>query len=172
MREGAEYEGGLIGGAQERRRRAGTENVAALVGFGEASRLARLELDQRCEHLTALRDRFEEGVEAVPEVRIHCRESPRLPHTTHLAVLGLEGEALLIRLDLRGFAVSTGSACASGVVEPSPALVSMGMNPEEALSSLRISFGMTNTVAEVDDLLGVFEGEAAALRSVAPLLRS
>jgi cysteine desulfurase len=86
-------------------------------------------------------------------------------------VLGLEGEALLIRLDLRGFAVSTGSACASGVVEPSPALLSMGMSPEEALSSLRISFGMTNTPAEVDDFLAVFEGEAAALRQVAPLLR-
>ena len=171
VREGADYEGGLIGGSQERRRRAGTENVAALVGFGEASRLAHLELDERFEHLTTLHDRFENGVADVPDVRIHCRESPRLPHTTHLAVLGLEGEALLIRLDLRGFAVSTGSACASGVVEPSPALVSMGMSPEEALSSLRISFGMTNTTAEVDDFLGVFEGEAAALRQVAPLLR-
>ena len=168
IREGASYGGGLVGGSQERRRRASTENVAALVGFGEASRLAFLELEDRNLFLTGLRDRFEAGLEADPDILVHCAGSTRLPHTTHLAALGLEGESLLIRLDLAGFAVSTGSACASGVVEPSPALISMGIEPDEALASLRISFGMTNTTEEVDALLGAFRTESAALRRVAP----
>ena len=172
IRRGQEFAGGLVGGSQERNRRAGTENVAALVGFGEACRLARLELDQRQPFLASLRDRFEEAIQGIAGVRIHCAESLRLPHTSHLAVEGVEGEALLIRLDLAGFAVSTGSACASGVVEPSPALLAMGLEAEEALSSLRVSFGMRNTVAEVDAFLEVFSREIEELRRLAPALEA
>jgi len=119
-----------------------------------------------------LRDRFEAAIEAVAGVRIHCAESPRLPHTSHFAVEGVEGEALLIRFDLAGFAVSTGSACASGVVEPSPALLAMGLDAEEALASLRVSFGMRNTVAEVDAFLLVFGHEIDELRRLAPALEA
>lgn len=172
IRQDAEFSGGLVGGSQERGRRAGTENVAAIVGFGEACRLGRLELDERYSFLRRLRDRFELGIADVPDIRIHCRDSPRLPHTSHLAILGVEGEALLIRLDLAGYAVSTGSACASGVVEPSPALMAMGLEAEEALASLRISFGMTNTMDQVNDFVGVFAREAEALRQLAPAMQA
>lgn len=172
IRQDAEFSGGLVGGSQERGRRAGTENVAAIVGFGEACRLGRLELDERYSFLRRLRDRFELGIADIPDIRIHCRDSPRLPHTSHLAILGVEGEALLIRLDLAGYAVSTGSACASGVVEPSPALMAMGLEAEEALASLRISFGMTNTMDQVNDFVGVFAREAEALRQLAPAMQA
>jgi cysteine desulfurase len=158
----------LLGGGQERRRRASTENVAAIVGFGEAARWAAAELDSRHAHLASLRDRFEAGLASIDDVRIHCQESPRLPNTSHLAVAGVEGEALTIRLDLAGFAVSTGSACASGTVEPSPTLLAMGLSAEEALSSLRVSFGMTNSTAEVDSFLGALAEEVSALRRLAP----
>ncbi len=99
---------------------------------------------------------------------MHCQGSPRLPNTSHLAVAGVEGEALTIRLDLAGFAVSTGSACASGTVEPSPTLLAMGLPAEEALSSLRVSFGLTNTAAEVDSFLQALAEEVSALRRLAP----
>jgi cysteine desulfurase len=160
----------LRGGGQERRRRASTENVAAVVGFGEVARHAAAEVDSRRAHLAGLRDRFESGVVAIDEVRVHCQASPRLPNTSHLAFRGVEGEALVIRLDLAGFAVSTGSACASGTVEPSPTLLAMGIAPEEALSSLRVSFGLTNTAAEVDAFLEALEREVAALRRLAPMV--
>jgi cysteine desulfurase len=157
----------LLGGSQERRRRAGTENVAGVVGLGRAAALAAAELPDRTRHLAALRDRFEAGAAALG-ARLHAVASPRLPNTAHLAFDGVEGEALLIRLDLAGFAVSTGSACASGAVEPSPTLLAMGLPRQEALGSIRVSFGMTNTAAEVEALVAALEHEVAALRRLAP----
>jgi cysteine desulfurase len=167
-RPGFELRPLLRGGGQERRRRASTENVAAIAGFGAAALHAAAELPERRAHLCALRDRFEAGLATIADVRVHCQRSPRLPNTSHLAVAGVEGEALVIRLDLAGFAVSTGSACASGAVEPSPALLAMGLPAHEALSSLRVSFGMTNTAAEVDRFLDALRAEVAALRRLAP----
>jgi cysteine desulfurase len=158
----------LLGGGQERRRRASTENVAAIVGFGEVARHAAAELEARHALLSTLRDRFEQGLDAVDDVRVHCQSSPRLPNTSHFAVDGVEGEALTIRLDLAGFSVSTGSACASGTVEPSASLLAMGFSAEEALSSLRVSFGLTNTTAEVDRFLAALGEQVAALRRLAP----
>jgi cysteine desulfurase len=163
----AELDPLLVGGSQERRRRASTENVAGIVGLGRAAAVAAAELPERTRHLAALRDRFEAGA-AELGARLHATASPRLPNTSHLAFDGVEGEALLIRLDLAGFAVSTGSACASGAVEPSPTLLALGMPPDEALGSIRVSVGMTNTAAEVDDLLAALEREVAALRRLAP----
>ena len=169
VRSGAELEPLLVGGSQERRRRASTENVPGIVGLGAACALARRELAERGRHLAALRDRFEAGVrEAIPDAVLHATGAPRLPNTSHLAVPGIEGEALLIRLDLAGFAVSTGSACASGTVEPSPGLQAMGMAPEEALASIRVSFGMTNTAEEVDRFLAALVREAGELRRLMP----
>ncbi len=162
----------LLGGGQERRRRAATENVAALVGFGASSESARLTLGPRGRHLTALRDRFEGGLSTIPDVVVHCQSSPRLPHTSHVAFLGVEAESLLVRLDLAGFAVSTGSACSSGVVEPSKTLLAMGISPREALASLRISFGMANSLDEVDRFLAVLPEEVSALRRLAPVARA
>jgi cysteine desulfurase len=160
-----EISGHLVGGSQERRRRAGTENVPALVGLGAAAAAAREELADRTAHLAALRDRFEAELRAqVPGAILHCRQSPRLPNTSHVAFEGVEGESLLIRLDLAGFAVSTGSACSSGSVEPSKTLLATGISREEALSSLRVSFGIGNTMEQVDAFLGALAREVAELR--------
>jgi cysteine desulfurase len=170
VRKGRELGGLLVGGSQERRRRASTENVPALVGLGEAAAAAREEMPARVAHLTALRDRFEaELPRHVPGALLHCTASPRLPNTSHVAFPGVEGESLLIRLDLAGFAVSTGSACSSGTVEPSKTLLAIGLPAEEALSSLRVSFGISNTLDEVDAFLGALAREVAELRRVSPL---
>ena len=167
LRKGAPYEGLLTGGGQERRRRASTENVPAIVGLGVAAALAQEEIAARGAHLAALRDRFEAGLETIPGAAVHCTGSPRLPSTSHVAIPDVEGESLLIRLDLAGFAVSTGSACSSGAVEPSKTLLAAGIPAEEALSSIRVSFGPENTADEVDAFLVALAREAAALRAAA-----
>lgn len=177
VRGGVEIEGLVVGGSQERRRRAGTENVAAIVGLGAAAALAQAEVgapaggagDQpavgsRTQHLAALRDRFEAGLAAIPDAAVHCHTAPRLPNTSHVAFAEVEGEALLIRLDLAGFAVSTGSACSSGTVEPSQTLLAMGLTAAEALSSIRVSFGPANRAAEVDLFLAALAREVGELR--------
>ena len=166
IREGAAFEPLILGGGQERRRRAGTENVAALVGFGVCAALASEELDGRIERLAALRDGLEAGLSRIPDVRLHCASSPRLPHVTHAAFPGLIGEELVVRLDLAGFAVSTGAACASGVVEPSRTLLAMGVPAAEALASIRISLGPTNDEAEIARFLPALTREVEALRSL------
>lgn len=169
VRKGRELPGLLVGGSQERRRRASTENVPAIAGFGAAAEAARLELDERRAFLSSLRDRFESLLpEKVPGAIVHCAESPRLPNTSHVAFPGVEGESLLIRLDLAGYAVSTGSACSSGTVEPSKTLLAIGLSRDEALASLRISFGITNRPEEVDGFLDALAREVAELRRVAP----
>lgn len=169
VRKGTEIAGHLVGGSQERRRRASTENVPAIVGLGEAAAVVLDEGPARTAHLAALRDRFEAGLGAIPGAILHCTGSPRLPNTSHVAFPGAEGEALLIRLDLAGFAVSTGSACSSGTVEPSKTLLAIGLSPEEALSSLRVSFGVPNTVDEVDAFLAALAREVAELRRLSPV---
>lgn len=165
VRKGAEISSHLVGGSQERRRRASTENVPAIVGLGAAAAAAREEMAHRTAHLAALRDRFEAALpDRVPGAIVHCRRSPRLPNTSNVAFQGVEGESLLIRLDLAGFAVSTGAACSSGSVEPSKTLLAAGISREEALSSLRVSFGIGNTIAEVDAFLAALAREVAELR--------
>ena len=165
IREGAAFEPLILGGGQERRRRAGTENVAALVGFGACAALASEELDGRIERLSRLRAGLEAGFAGIPDARLHCASSLRLPHVTHVAFPGVIGEELVVRLDLAGFAVSTGAACASGVVEPSRTLLAMGVEAAEALASIRISLGTTNDEAEIRRFLPVLEREVGALRS-------
>lgn len=169
VRKEAELSPLLAGGSQERRRRAGTENVPAIAGLGEAAAVAQEEMADRVALLASLRGLFEaELAGRMPGVIFHCQASPRLPNTSHVAFPGVEGEALLIRLDLAGFAVSTGSACSSGAVEPSKTLLAAGISPDEALSSLRVSFGITNRLQDVDAFLDALEREVAALRRVAP----
>lgn len=166
IRSDAEVEPFLLGGGQERGRRASTENVPGIVGLGAACAFAEDELEDRHRHLSSLRDRFEAGLERVVGAVAHCTGSPRLPNVSHVAFPGLEGEALMIRLDLAGFAVSTGSACASGAAEPSPTLVAMGLDRTEALGSLRISFGMPNTEDEVDAFLEALETQVMELHRI------
>jgi cysteine desulfurase len=164
IRKGVELNPYLLGGSQERHRRAGTVNVPAIVGMGEAAELAQAELEARRAHLLSLRDRLETGLREIGDIVIHGEAVERLPNTTHVALKDIDAQSLLIRLDLAGFAVSAGSACSSGTVEPSPALLAMGVTPQEALSSLRISLGSGNTEDEVDRFLVVLAREVAALR--------
>ena len=167
IRQGAPFAPMLLGGNQERRRRAGTQNVPALVGMGEAARLADRELEERRLHLSQLRDRFEGGLSRIADSVVHGSQAERLPNTTHVAFPGVDNQALLIRLDLAGFAVSAGSACSSGTLEPSPVLAAMGVPDEEAGSSIRVSFGNSNTAAEVDRFLEVLEQQLSELRHLA-----
>ncbi len=173
VRKGTPLDGHLVGGSQERHRRAGTENVPALVGLGEAAALARTEIAARGAYLASLRDRFEAGLTNgdFPGAVVHCARAPRLPNTSNVALPGIDGQALLIRLDLAGYAVSTGAACASGAVEPSPTLLALGLPAAEALSSLRVSFGPANRLEEVDGFLAALAAESAALRTLtAPMV--
>jgi cysteine desulfurase len=175
IRRGIPFEGLLLGGGQERRRRSSTENVPAIVGLGVACDVARQELAPRRAHLAAVRDHFESRLLAAAEpgaVRLHCVGAARVPHVTHVAFPGIEAQDLLIRLDLRGYAVSTGSACSSGAVEPSKVLTAMGLDADEARASLRVSFGVSNTREQVDEFVPVLLDEVAALRAAAdsPLL--
>jgi len=172
LRKGATYEPLIRGGSQERQRRAGTVNVPAVVGFGEAARLAANDLDMRSSSMLGLRERFESGLGRIPDAVVHGRSAERLPNTSHIALLGADSEALLIRLDLAGFAVSSGSACSSGTVEPSRTLLAMGVPKEEASCSLRISFGPGNTFQEVDAFLEILAQEAAELRRLSSAPRS
>ncbi|MEO7795408.1 MAG: cysteine desulfurase family protein [Thermoanaerobaculia bacterium] len=165
IRAGAEFSPLLIGGAQERQRRAGTVNVPAVVGFGVACAVAGRDLAAREQQLRRLRDRFEAGLAAIPGSLVHCASASRLPHTSHVAFPGVVGQELMIRLDLAGFAVSTGAACGSGTVQASPTLTAMGMPFDEAIASLRVSFGLPNTEDEVDRLLPVLADAVAVLRS-------
>lgn len=164
IRGGAAFSPLLVGGAQERRRRASTVNVPAVVGFGAACAVARRDLAERGRRLAGLRDRFEAGLAQIPGALVHCASAPRLPHTSHVAFPGLVGQELMIRLDLAGFAVSTGAACGSGTVQASPTLTAMGMPHDEAIASLRVSFGVPNTEVEVDALLPALAEAVAVLR--------
>jgi len=149
------------GGGQERDLRSGTENVAAIVGFGKAAELALAELESRRCHLLTLRQRLETGLMKLPGIHIFAQNAPRLPNTVQFGLSGMDGEALLMALDRKGFAVSSGSACASGAGEPSPVLLAMGADAETAKGAIRVSLGKDNTEAEVDALV-------AALHTVAP----
>src|SRR3546814_717505 len=146
------------GGVQERGLRGGTENVAAIVGFGAAAELAQQELDARAAQVRALRDRLEAGLHALPDARIFAEHVERMPNTVQFAIAGFEGEALLMQLDRKGFAVSSGSACASGRGEPSHVLLGMGIAREIAEGAIRVSFGKDNTEAEVDQFLAALAG--------------
>jgi cysteine desulfurase len=145
----------LTGGSQERKRRAGTENVAGIVGLGVAARLAKSTLAEMADRVAALRDRLENGAKKqIAGVRVNGAE-PRLPNISNLSFDGLEGEAAVIAMDLEGVAVSTGSACSSGSLEPSHVLLAMGLKPEVVQGSLRFSLCRNNTEVEIDRALEV-----------------
>ena len=143
----------LHGGAQERGLRGGTENLPAIVGFGAAAELAMLELDERAAHVQTLQAQLEAGLRAMPAVHLFGAAAPRLPNTSQFALAGWEGEALLMHLDRKGFAVSSGSACASGSGEPSHVLLAMGVDETTAKGAIRVSFGKGNTSDEVEGFI-------------------
>lgn len=150
----------LEGGGQERDLRSGTENVAAIVGFGKAAELALAELETRSAHLLALRQRLESGLAQTPGIRVFAQDAARLPNTTQFGLTGIDGEALLMALDRKGFAVSSGSACASGAGEPSPVLLAMGVEAETAKTAIRVSLGKDNSEADIDGFLAALQAIA------------
>jgi cysteine desulfurase len=137
------------GGGQEQGLRGGTENLAGIVGFGRAAELARAELGQRRGHSRVLRDALEAEVRGLPGARIFSGGAERLPNTLQFGIAGLDGEWLVMELDKRGIAVSSGSACHSGSGEPSHVLTAMGLDPAVAKGALRVSFGLGNTQEDV-----------------------
>ena len=168
IRKGTKLAPAMTGGRQERGRRAGTENVPALVGLGVAARLARETLAVERARLAALRDRLEHGVlAAVPGTAVNGAVAARVPNTTNLSFEGVEAESLLIALDLEGIAVSTGSACSSGTLEPSHVLRAMGLTPHRVQSALRFSLGAGTTDTEIARVLEVMPSLVARLRSLA-----
>lgn len=170
VRRGVRLHGQNVGGHQERERRAGTENVPGIVAFGEAAKLAREELDQRSDHDRILRDKFETLVsKSIPDVVMNGDRERRLSHLSNISFRFIEGEGLLINLDLEGVAVSTGSACSSGTLEPSPVIRALGVDDELARGSLRFSFGKDNTDAEVDYAVEVLARAVERLRALSPL---
>jgi cysteine desulfurase len=167
VRKGTRLERILYGGHHERDRRPGTENVAGAAAFAAAAELAARELTEGPARLAVLRDRLESGIlERVPHATVNGRGASRLAGTSSVRFDFIEGEAMVIALDLRGFAVSSGAACSSGAVEPSHVLLAIGLKPEQARSSLRFSLGRGNTEEQVDALVEAVAEAAAHLRRI------
>src|SRR6266446_4036770 len=162
----------LYGGHHQRGFRPGTENVAGIVGLGKAAEIARRSLAEGALRISALRDNLQQGlIQRVPQSRVNAAAAPRTPNTTNLVFPGIEGEALLIALDLKGLACSTGAACSSGAVEPSHVLTAIGLPPEEARASLRFSLGRHTPPPDIDFALNVVPAAVAQLRELSPTYR-
>ena len=159
----------MTGGGHERNRRSGTENVAGIVGFGAAARLARDGLADRMVRIGEMRDDMEDQLKAaMSHIHINGEDAPRLPNTSNIMVDYAEGEGMVISLDLKGVAVSTGSACSSGSMEPSHVLTAIGKTPDEGFGSLRISLSDLTTQGDVDYLVEVLPGIVDRLRALSP----
>jgi cysteine desulfurase len=173
VRKGTLIEPMLFGGNHERSRRAGTENVAAIVGLGKAAEIARLGLESgEMARLQGLRDRLQKKIqEMVEEIGVNGAGAPRVPTTTNIYFEHIEGEPLVISLDLKGLSVSTGAACSSGTIEPSHVLTAMGLSPERARASLRFSLGKQNTSEDVDFALSLIPEQVARMRELSPVYK-
>jgi cysteine desulfurase len=159
----------LHGGHHQRGFRPGTENVPGAVGLGKAAELARLRLAEDNACVVTLRDRLEQGLAArIPQARVNATGAPRTPNTTNITFPGIEGEALIIALDMKGIACSTGAACSSGALEPSHVLTAIGLTPEEARASIRFSLGRHTTSAEIDYALEAIPAAVSQLRELSP----
>jgi len=163
--KGVELEPLLHGGGQEAGLRAGTENLAAIVGFGAAAEIARRELAARRERLAGLRAYLEDRLRELPQVVLFAELAPRLPNTVCLGVPGLDGETLVMNLDRQGLALSSGSSCASASSEPSHVLLAMGVAPELARCAIRISLGEGNAKTDIDALIAALVQQIGVLRA-------
>jgi len=172
IRGGTRLQQLLYGGHHQRGFRPGTENVAGIVGLGKAAELARKSLAEDAARISALRDRLEQGLlSRIPYSQANGARVPRTPNTTNITFPGIEGEALVIALDLKGLACSTGAACSSGAVEPSHVLTAIGLSPEDARASLRFSLGRHTTSAEIDIALEIVPAAVEQLRELSPTYR-
>ena len=173
IRNGVKIESILTGGHQERMRRGGTTNVPAIVGFAEAFKIAEKEREVNFQYVSSLRDRFIGRVLAeVPFVKLNGPRQNRLPANADFSFKFIEGESILFSLDLAGIAVSSGSACSSGSLEPSHVLLALGLPEELAHGSIRFSFGKHNTIEEVDYAVEVIKQSVQRLREMSPLFKA
>jgi cysteine desulfurase len=172
IRSGTRARQFLYGGHHQRGARPGTENVTGIVGLGKAAEIALNSLANDAQRVSALRDQLERSLlERVPQMRVNGSQAPRTPNTTNIQFAGIEGEALVIALDLKGLACSVGAACSSGAVEPSHVLTAIGLSQEEAKSSLRFSLGRHATESEIAFALEAIPAAVAQLRALSPSYR-
>jgi cysteine desulfurase len=171
VRKGTTLEPMLYGGSHERSRRAGTENVPGIVGLGKAAELATKGLENgETARMGVLRDHLENSIlQSVESAGVNGEGAPRVPNTSNIYFDYIEGEALIIALDLKGLAVSTGAACSSGAIEPSHVLTAMGLRPERARASIRFSLGKQNTADDVEFAIELVPAQVARLRELSPL---
>ncbi|MBO8128502.1 MAG: cysteine desulfurase NifS [Peptococcaceae bacterium] len=170
VRKGVKIAPILYGGAQERGRRPGTENVPGIAGFGKAAELAAAELNEHREKLTRLREKLiEEIFRRIEDVKLNGHRRRRLPGNVNVSIKYVEGESILLNLDLKGIAASSGSACMSGTLEPSHVLLAMGIPREVAHGSLRMTLGTSNTEDDIDYVVDVLEETVKKLRAMSPL---
>ena len=173
IRKGTKLTPLMHGGEQERRRRASTENVPGIVGFGKAAELARQEMSKEMERLTNLRDRLVKGLlEKIDHIHLNGHPQNRLPNNVNVSVDFVEGESILLNLDLEGIGASTGSACSSSSLEPSYVLLAMGLSHEQAHGSLRFTSGKWTTEDDIERVLEALPRVAAKLRAMSPLFKS
>ncbi|MGN0746377.1 MAG: cysteine desulfurase NifS [Aristaeellaceae bacterium] len=170
VRKGVRLDTLIAGGAQERGKRAGTENLPGIVGIGKAIEIATRDMEANAERLTRLRDKLIHGIlENIPDVRLNGHPTRRLPNNVNVSVRYIEGEALLLRLDLAGIAGSSGSACTSGSLDPSHVLLAIGLPHEIAHGSLRLTLGTDTTEADIDEVLDKLPGIVKNLRDMSVL---
>jgi len=173
VRKGTKLVSLMHGGEQEKRRRAGTENVPAIVGLGKAVELAGQEIGREAKRLAYLRDKLIKGLgEKIDHIRLNGHPTRRLPNNVNISVDFVEGESMLLSLDLEGICASTGSACSSASLEPSHVLLALGLPPEQAHGSLRFTLGRENTEADIERVLEVLPAIVAKLRAMSPLLKT
>jgi cysteine desulfurase len=170
IRKGVRIESLIHGGHQERNRRAGTENVPGIVGFAKALELANINMEAHYKKLSSLRDRALKGItDRIPYTRVNGSMEKRLPGNLNISFRFVEGESVLLMLDMKGIKASSGSACTSGSLDPSHVLLSIGLPHEIAHGSLRLSFGEINTEEEVDYLIDALDEIINKLRNMSPL---
>jgi cysteine desulfurase len=173
VRKGTKLVSFVHGGEQEKRRRAGTENVPGIVGLGKAVELAGQEIGKEADRLAHLRDKLIRGLmERIDHVRLNGHPEKRLPNNINVSVDFVEGESMLLNLDLEGICGSTGSACSSASLEPSHVLLALGLSPEQAHGSLRFTLGRENTEPDTERVLEVLPGIVAKLRAMSPLFKT
>lgn len=169
VRKGIPMTNLIYGGAQERNRRAGTENLPAIVGFAKAMELANTDIEERGKKTAILRDRLIDGILKLPRTRLNGDREKRLPGTVNISIEGVEGESLLLMLDMNGICASSGSACTSGSLDPSHVLLALGLKHEVAHGSLRLSINEDTTDEDVDYILEVVPKVVNRLRDMSPL---
>jgi len=163
----------MHGGEHENRRRAGTENVPGIVGLGKAAELAGQEMGKEKVRLAYLRDKLIKGLEKkIDHIRLNGHPTKRLPNNVNISVDFVEGESMILNLDLEGICASTGSACSSASLEPSHVLLALGLSPEQAHGSLRFTLGRENSEEDVERVLDVLPGIVAKLRAMSPLFKT